>query len=383
LSAGFSFAARQATATARADGTIAKWLLTGPAQVRTGTHTGGVAGCVAPGGSPHYVYPEIAGYYLQWLAWRAQRFGNSPALADGAAAVQACAAAVQAWLAVWLSASGPPLTRVHLMDADDDWRNRAVFCFDLAMVLRGLAAAARARLLVADTAVVAGVSRQLERLVAADGLFDACAPHAAGVTLPERWSTRRGGFLTKAAAGIITATRTLAGIHATVAQAANATFAASIGWTFETPHAEAHPLLYAFEGIMALPRDPCFADALPAVAERFDALLAHAAPDGHIPETLATGTNGPARIDVMAQTLRIGYLLHAHCPQQPPDRVALARLRQALARQVDATGAVGFTLGPAPAQWNVGAAMFADQALAFAVPARDAIPWWRSDPLIV
>jgi hypothetical protein len=376
MSAGFSFAARQAPATARADGTIAKWLLTGPAQVRTGTHTGGVAGCVAAGGSPNYVYPEIAGYYLQWLAWRAQRFGNSPALADGAAAVQG-------WLAVWLSASDPPLTRVHLMDADDDWRNRAVFCFDLAMVLRGLAAAARARLLVADTAVVAGVSRQLERLVAADGLFDACAAHAAGVTLPERWSTRRGGFLAKAAAGIITAARTLSGIPASVAQAANATFAASIGWTFETPHAEAHPLLYALEGIMALPRDARFVTVLPAVAEQFDALLAHAAPDGHIPETLTTGTSGAARVDVMAQALRIGYLLHAHRPQQPPDRVALARLRQALARQVHATGAVGFTLEAEHAQWNVWAAMFADQALAFAVPARDAIPWWRSDPLIV
>ena len=86
---------------------------------------------------------------------------------------------------------------------------------------------------------------------------------------------------------------------------------------------------------------------------------------------------------MIAQTLRIGYLLHAHRPQQPPDRVALARLRQALARQVRATGAVAFALEPDPAQWNVWAAMFADQALAFAMPARDAIPWWRSDPLLV
>ena len=104
--------------------------------------------------------------------------------------------------------------------------------------------------------------------------------------------------------------------------------------------------------------------------------------DGHIPETLAAAASGPARVDVIAQTLRIGYLLHAHRPQQPPDRVALARLRQVLARQVQATGAVGFALEPDPAQWNVWAAMFADQALAFAMPARDSIPWWRSDPLI-
>ena len=376
MTAYFSFADRSAPPTARADGTIARWLLTGPAQVSTGVHAGGVAGCVAAPGSPSYVYPEIAGYYLQWLAWRAQRFGNSPTLADRAAAVQA-------WLAVWISAADPPPTRVHLIDANDDWRNRAVFCFDLSMVLRGLAAAARARLLVADAAVVTGVSRQLERLIAADGLFDACVTNVSGDPLPERWSTRRGGFLAKAAAGIITATRTLSGIAATVERAATATFAASIGWTFETPHAETHPLLYAFEGIMALPRDARFADSLAAVAEQFDALLAHANADGHIPESLTSTTGGPARVDVLAQTLRIGYLLHAHRPQQPPDRVALARLRQVLARQVHPTGAVGFTLEPDPAQWNVWAAMFTDQALAFAVPTRDSIPWWHSDPLLV
>jgi hypothetical protein len=251
------------------------------------------------------------------------------------------------------------------------------------MVLRGLAAAARARLLVADEQVVAGVSRQLERLVAADGMFDACVMHASGDVLPERWSTRRGGFLAKAAAGIITASRTLPGIPATVERAAAATFAASIGWAFETPHAEAHPLLYALEGIMALPRDPHFADTLPAVAGQFDALLAQADADGHIPESLNAIASGPARVDVIAQTLRIGYLLHEHHPPQPPNRVALTRLRQVLARQVHATGAVGFSIGPEPAHWNVWAAMFTDQALAFAVPTRDRIQWWRSDPLLV
>ena len=134
---------------------------------------------------------------------------------------------------------------------------------------------------------------------------------------------------------------------------------------------------------MPLPRDERFAQSLPTIAERFDLLLAEASADGHIAESLSTVMSGPARVDVIAQTLRIGYLLHAHRPQQPPDRVALARLRQVLARQVDATGAVAFGLEQDPAQWNVWAAMFTDQALAFAVPARDAVPWWRSDPLIV
>ena len=85
----------------------------------------------------------------------------------------------------------------------------------------------------------------------------------------------------------------------------------------------------------------------------------------------------------MAQALRIGYLLSAHRPQQPPDRVALARLRQALTRQIRPSGSVAFARGADAAQSNVWATMFADQALAFAAPTRDADAWWRSDPLIV
>ena len=113
-------------------------------------------------------------------------------------------------------------------------------------------------------------------------------------------------------------------------------------------------------------------------------LLAYAHHDAHLPETLGGPSgNGPARVDVMAQALRVGYLLGAHRPQQPPDRVGLARVRQALVRQVRAHGGVAFARSAAPAQSNVWATMFADQALAFASAARDPEGWWRHDPLIV
>ena len=56
---------------------IAEWLLRGPAQLTSGPHAGAVAGLIEAGQRPGYAYPEITGYYLQWLAWRAARNGGA------------------------------------------------------------------------------------------------------------------------------------------------------------------------------------------------------------------------------------------------------------------------------------------------------------------
>lgn len=357
---------------------VAAWLLHGPVQLAHGAHAGAIAGIVAADGSAAYVYPEIAGYYLQWLAWRAQRDGHDEALA-------ARAAAVQRWLGVWL-ADSPPLTRVHLLGATDDWRNRAVFFFDVAMVLRGLGAATEAGLIVPETPVVAGIVRELDRLRAADGLFDACAMHAGCEPFAAKWSTRRGAFLAKAAAGVLTAARVLPALPERIVRAADATFAASVAALAQDAHREAHPLLYACEGVLAMPRHRHFHASLPLVAAHYRTLMSAAGGDGFLPESLGA-TTGPQRVDVLAQALRVGCLLARHQPQRPPDRVALERTARALAREIRPSGAVAFARGADGSQANVWAAMFADQALAFAASAGATAPGsddaWRTDPLLV
>src|SRR2546423_15179007 len=50
---------------------LTSWLLGDRAQVTSGTHAGAAAGWVDREGRAAYVHPEITGYYLQWLAWRA------------------------------------------------------------------------------------------------------------------------------------------------------------------------------------------------------------------------------------------------------------------------------------------------------------------------
>lgn len=358
-----------------ADG-VAGWLLDGPAQIGTGRHAGAVAGSIDGDGRATYGYPEITGYYLQWLAWRCR--GSDTALAAAPRA-----AAAQRWLATWLALGEPLPMRLHLDDGVDDWRNRAVFCFDVAMVVRGLAAAADAGLLDPDPAVVAGLSNALLAMIADDGSFDAFAPIAAAGTLPARWSTRRGGFLAKAGAGIVTAAH-LPGMAPRVVAAAEATWLASLESTFAAPHDELHPQLYAYEGILSRPQHPRTVAALPRLAAAFDVHLALRTRRGALPETRrANGTDaGPERIDVIAQTLRVGYLLQRSYPQWMPDRVALARLRHLLRGQVRPDGSVPFAVdAPVPVS-NVWAAMFADQAIAMAY-GTSAADGNATDPLLV
>jgi len=370
--------ARSATGHARIDDNAARWLLAGPAQLRTGPQAGGVAGSLGPDGRAAYVYPEITGYYLQWLAWRARHWGTTPE-------IQQSAAAAQHWLATWLRLSDPPYTRLAVHDAAPDWRNDAVFCFDVAMVLRGLGAAVAQKLLEPDREVVTGVVAQLQRLTATDGLFVACVPNHRHTELPQRWSTRRGSFLAKAAAGVIVAARTLEGIPDSLVDVAQATFDASLRWFDDAPHDDLHPMLYACEGMLSLPEHPRFASMLPLMGDAVDRMLHLSGNDGALPEAYSRSgaTVGLARVDVLAQALRVGTLLGVHRPQVTPDRLALTRLRHALERHMLPEGAFRFALHDEASPLNVWATMFSDQALCLAASPRLAAAARDGDPLLV
>src|SRR5215470_16864565 len=98
---------------------IASWLLH-YAQLRSGANQGGIAGTIDADGSAIYVYPEIAGYFLQWLAWLRLQ-------GHAAARLTWRAAACQRWLASWIERTDPPQTRVHLPPDVRDWRNSGTF----------------------------------------------------------------------------------------------------------------------------------------------------------------------------------------------------------------------------------------------------------------
>jgi len=331
---------------------ISGWLLGRHVQCADGS----VAGWVDAHGRAAYVYPEIGGYYLQWLAWWA-------AHGDDHAALARRARAAQQWLQAWIGGTGPPPTRLHAVPNVEDWRNRAVFAFDLAMVLRGLAAAAHMNLLVADPALLSKLNGTLETLIADDGKLDACRVHSTDATFPLRWSTQRGPFLAKAAAAIEIAARTLPGVSAALRAAAGATFDASVAAVTDTPHAETHPQLYALEGFLAWPGHPDFDARLPAMMAAFDRIVAATLAHGRVPESLRDP--GMARLDIVAQMLRVGVLLGHHGRRTQLGSLA-PPLVAALETAILPDGAMPFARhGDFALQRNAWVAMFATQALAW------------------
>jgi hypothetical protein len=332
---------------------LTRWLLTSGVQ----RPEGAVAGAVDANGRADYVYPEITGYYLQWLAWRAAEDDDRPMLA-------ARARNAQSWLRDWLAAVGPVPTRVHAKAGTQDWRNHAVFTFDLGMVLRGVGAVVDLGLVEPDEALIAGLCRTLCSMIAPDGQLDACRIHSAGLEIPNRWSTRRGAFLAKAAAGIEHAAHVLPGIPVALRTAATTTFDASLEALVDSPHVETHPYFYAIEGYLAWPAHRCFAKYLTQVGAGFDRVADEVVALGRVPEV--SGEPGKARLDIAAQMLRVGVLLAHHRGSALPD--AVARLLVAtLETAITPDGALPFVAAVTPTvQLNAWATMFATQALTWA-----------------
>ena len=340
---------------------IAAWLLHGPAQVRTGAHAGAVAGAVQSG-SVVYAYPEITGYFLQWLAWRVYA-GHAP---DD---LRPRAEAAQGWLARWAAGSMPP-ARVHVGRDDADWRTHALFAFDVAMVLRGVASAAAVDLLAPDRTLITRLGELMSSLCDSDGGLAACRAYPHANALPQRWSTRRGAFLAKAAAGLLAAAA-LPGVSRQVHDAGARTFADACARLCTDPHREAHPRLYAIEGLLARARDADAVRALPCAAAQVVELAATARARGCAPEHV-DGT-GAARLDVHAQTLRAACVLAALGATPFVPATTRAALAGSLAAQVSREGGLPFSTSAPAGELNVWTALFAEQALTLAdLPARDA-----------
>jgi hypothetical protein len=350
---------------AAAAGRVDRWLIEGPAQLHSGPHAGAVAGSFDAARRARYVYPEITGYYLQWLAWRKRR-GDDPSL------LAAPAAAAQTWLGTW-ARSAPAHTRVYLGVTEDDWRNRTLFTFDIAMAVRGIGSAVAERLVPADTDAVDALNGLLETLVSRDGMFEACLASTRN-ELPQRWSTLRGGFLAKAAAGLLRAAESLP-LPRSLHDAANATLHASLLACMQSPHDEVHPLLYAYEGVLGAPAAPGIAVHLDAIAAQFDALWREAESASHVPE-LRSRTTTARRVDVVAQMVRVAQLLGIALGTS--DRWDVARLQAQLAAAVQADGALSFDFTHRDGA-NTWAALFCSQAL------HGMDDWTASaaDPLIV
>src|SRR5207237_10906365 len=79
-------------------------------------------------------------------------------------------------------------------------------------------------------------------------MFDACVATRVDAALPDRWSTRRGSFLSKAAGGVLIAAAQFSSLPGALAEAADATFGAALESMSAQSHSDSHALLYGMEG---------------------------------------------------------------------------------------------------------------------------------------
>ncbi|HTR00173.1 MAG TPA: hypothetical protein VMH83_09295 [Candidatus Acidoferrum sp.] len=330
---------------AAADHAIARLqhrLLHGPTQLRSGPHAGAVAGGVTAAGVPLYIYGEITGYYLHWLA----------SMSTDEVTCGANARAAQRWLGDYLTLQPWPPTRVHLASSEADWRNDCLFAFDLAMIAGGLGRAAARRLIELDADAV----RQLERLLLLfvdDGRLETVLSRAGTNPLPQRWSTVGGPFTAKTASRVLLLDRQFP-LDTRLTDACHATLAHYAAVVPDFPGEMLHPTLYALEGLLLAPE----AD-MEEVALALEPLLALQTATGSLPETRGSDL---LRNDVTAQALRLAILLEHGLDEHGRYENSIQRLATALMVQVAEDGTIGFAAGRNEVR-NTWCAMFADQAL--------------------
>jgi hypothetical protein len=304
---------------------IADWLLHSKVRIQSGSHAGAIAGWLNECGEPEFAYPEITGYYLNWLAFVARLRQDMVLRTAATAAVE--------WLGRVPNADHPPATRYYFDDRDD-WRNGATFTFDLAMICRGLHAVRR----LVPESYRRDVLHRLLRHALPDGdelpVFVNMRRE-----LPDCWSTRPGPFQLKTAAALLSF------------QEHPALWKMFYRWSGRVldgiDPGELHAAFYALEGLVqfgVLGKSQAFDEAANCFALLFPYV-------------------DDARSDVIAQALRLGRTLRSLGFLQSnawKDRLIELRLR--LDAFITDFGAVSFRpIASRPVHFNTWAAIFAHQ----------------------
>jgi hypothetical protein len=222
-----------------------------------------------------------------------------------------------------------------------DWRNDAVFTFDLSMAARGISDWRR-------LIMPAGEPTPLQWILSL--LSDACtAGHSLPVCinargeLPPRWSTQPGPYQLKTAAALLFSVETLPG---SLRDAAWNTYDR---WRSVSPEvnesADLHPALYALEGLVEFGSHGD-AEAFELAARRLSVIS---------PKLCVWSDE--MRSDVVAQALGLSHTLGYDSSRTEP-------LRRLLEEFIDPVGRVSFRpLAYRPLHWNAWSAMFTYDSL--------------------
>lgn len=340
---------------------IENWLLASEVQLASGPHQGGVAGWLTTAQTPAFVYPEITGYYLTWLAFghARQRSGQPNQAAKAHRALQ--------WLCRQIQSQQKLPTRVYLSSQRKDWRNRACFAFDWAMVIRGAAAARELLDSPEIDMLISGGLEFLNRCCTPDHdlrPFD-LNNQGGNTALPERWSSRPGPYLLKVAAALhLACQESLEGVLNESCRQLVSRWSTS---PTPSPAArELHSLFYSLEGMLLLGVSRPEGCHWKLAAERFELLF-----ESELRNTRLSSARADcfeAQSDVLGQALRIGSILMSHgFLRGDAWKERLSWVARELRGFVSSDGAVAFDRRKERDRphWNAWSAMFACQAFFF------------------
>lgn len=282
---------------------ICDWLLSEPVLRPSGTGLG-VVNWLNEDGIWDGLYPEICGYHLQFTASAAP-----PAGTGDDAPFRVAAAGVAAWLDRVGGAEAEPLTLYQRDITESDWRNRCLFAFDLAIILRGFAAAEARWPGLTPGGVSDRYAASLSRMVENQRLAShRLRPGLSYADVPVKWSTTSGVHHVKAAAALAGLSRP--GLSAIIDETLRDE-AKLFGREGQARMRELHPFHYFIEGWLMLwgqTQDP---RALANAARAFEMVLSQIDPHSGLAPPVANMRNGETRSDVLAQALRAGLVLEA------------------------------------------------------------------------
>lgn len=260
----------------------------------------GAVGAIDARGRALYGYPEAAGYWLQWASGRDEMPSER-----GEQVVE--------WLVGAEHANGSWPTR--LGDGGDHSVHTG-YLFDHAMLWYGLRRWGILRHSPLALRLAERVLAATQRYSSDNGLVASHGP------TPMRWSGCVGPFLLKACARLRHARGPIADLCANAVPVLTQQ-------CLSTPHAEAHPQLYAIEGLIVMGQTVAARAALAGL------LTSHRGPLG----VRETTFGGPRRSDIMAQTLRAALMLGVARRDEP----SWSRLAAELVERVDEIGRVAFS----------------------------------------
>ncbi|WP_144404398.1 hypothetical protein [Belnapia sp. F-4-1] len=335
---------------------LERWLVSDDVVLTEPPHvSGGIINYREADGMWDGVYPEICGYYLQFLAHASAGSPSAPHREIAARVIR------------WLDAEGgegAPLTlyrRIEDLSAVD-WRNRCLFSFDLAIILRGLGMAEARWPGILPARMMARYGNSVARIVERGRL----ASHVLrdgrrDVPIPVKWSTTRDVHHVKSAAA-------LAGLGQPRLDAIAQETARDEGVLLDQQQRrrmrELHPFLYSIEGWLTFWAQTDDAQCLQRAATSFAYLCAEFDRDtADLPPSAGT-REAAARADVLAQALRAGVILKAAAALDAATletwRAMAPRLHRNLAGRLSPQGGVEFD--KVRRDRNSWASMFAWQA---------------------